>query len=113
MSSSTRMVKAYDTASALRSPRDQDADVFRHFSALLRSASDDLSRTRALAGTITLWRTVMAANLDPLNPLPAPLRAQIVSVANAVIRMAEQDQPNLTTIATIGDNFADGLSGRT
>jgi len=86
--------------------------VFRHFSALLRSATDDLSRTRALAGTKTLWRTVLAANLDPLNPLPAPLRAQIVSVANAVIRMAEQDNPNLTTIAEIGDNFANGLNGR-
>jgi flagellar biosynthesis regulator FlaF len=106
------MVRAYGNASALRSQRDQDAEVFRHFSALLRAASDDMDRVRALAGVNRLWRTVLAANHDPLNPLPAALRAQIVSVATSVLRMAEQETPDFAAIAAIGDHFAEGLSGR-
>jgi flagellar biosynthesis regulator FlaF len=111
MSSTAQIVRAYGNASALRSQRDQDADVFRHFSAMLRSASDDMSRVRALAGVNRLWRTVLAANHDPLNPLPTALRAQIVSVASSVLRMIENEVPNLAAIAEIGDHFADGLSG--
>ncbi|MDD2877265.1 MAG: flagellar biosynthesis regulator FlaF [Acidiphilium sp.] len=112
MSSTSKMLKAYGTASALRNQRDQDADVFRRVSASLRAASDDLGRTRAMADARRLWQTVLAANHDPLNPLPIPLRAQIISVANAVLRTADQDPTNLSFLADIADKFADGLSGQ-
>lgn len=111
MSSTSRMLKAYGNAAALRSQRDQDAEIFRRVSASLRTASDDMGRTRALADARRLWQTVLAANHDPLNPLPVPLRAQIISVANTVLRMVEHDRPNIGFIADIADDFASGLSG--
>lgn len=112
MSATSRVLNAYTNASGLRNQRDQDAEVFRTISASLRAASDDMSKTRALADAKRLWQTVLAANHDPLNPLPIPLRAQIISVANAVLRIADQDSPNFGVIADIADNFASGLSGR-
>lgn len=112
MSQSAKALQAYGTATKLRSQREQDAEVFRRVSATLRNASDDLARTRALATVQRLWQAVLAANLDPLNPLPAPLRAQIVSVANGVLHHATDPQVNFELIAQIGDNFAEGLSGR-
>lgn len=112
MSSSAKALQAYGSATRLRSQRDQDADVFRRISAALRGAADEMGRSRALADARRLWQTVLAANLDPLNPLPPALRAQIVAVANTVLRIAAQDQPEFETMAQIGDNFANGLSGR-
>lgn len=112
MSQSAKALQAYGTATKLRSQREQDAEVFRRVSSSLRNASDDISRTRALATVQRLWQTVVAANLDPLNPLPAPLRAQIVSVANGVLRHISEPEVNVELIAQIGDNFAEGLSGR-
>lgn len=112
MSQSAKALQAYGSATLLRSQRDQDAEVFRQVSATLRSASDELSRTRALATVRRLWQTVLAANLDPLNPLPPALRAQIVSVANGVLHHASEKEVNFELIAEIGDNFAEGLSGR-
>lgn len=112
MSATSRMLKAYGSASALRNQRDQDAEIFRRVSAALRSAPDDLARARALADARRLWQTVLAANHDPLNPLPLPLRAQIISVANTILRMADQENPSFSFIADIADDFASGLSGR-
>jgi flagellar biosynthesis regulator FlaF len=111
MSSTSRVLKAYGSASALRSQREQDAEIFRRVSAGLRAVSDDLSTVRAIADARRLWQTVLAANLDPLNPLPAPLRAQIVAVANTALRTADDAKPNLHFLAEIADNFAAGLAG--
>lgn len=113
MSHSAKALQAYDSANRLRSQRDQDAEVFRVISAELRSASDELSRTRALSTARRLWQTVLAANLDPLNPLPPALRAQIVSVASNVLQHAGDPGADLEFIADIGDNIASGLNGQT
>ncbi|WP_081432862.1 flagellar biosynthesis regulator FlaF [Acidiphilium cryptum] len=112
MSHSAKAFKAYESANQLRGQREQDAEVFRTVSSMLRAADDDLSRTRALATARRLWQTILATNLDPLNPLPAPLRAQIVSVANNILQQTNDQSPDLEVIAIIGDNFAEGLSGR-
>jgi flagellar biosynthesis regulator FlaF len=112
MSHSAKAYKAYESANQLRGQREQDAEVFRTISSMLRAAEDDLSRTRALATARRLWQTVLATNLDPLNPLPAPLRAQIVSVSNNVLQQINDNNTDFEVIATIGDNFANGLSGR-
>lgn len=113
MSQSSKALQAYDSANRLRSQREQDAEVFHFVSTSLRTASDDLSRTRALATAKRLWQTVLAANLDPLNPLPPALRAQIVSVASNVLQHTDGENTDLTFVAEIGDNFARGLSGQT
>lgn len=112
MSSTARVLKAYGSASALRSQREQDAEIFRRVSAGLRSVSDEMSKVRAIADARRLWQTVLAANHDPLNPLPAPLRAQIIAVANTALRTTDDAQPNLPFLAEIADNFAAGLSGQ-
>lgn len=112
MSTAAKALQAYDTATRLRSQREQDADVFRRVSTALRTAHDDLARARALADARRLWQTVLAANLDPLNPLPASLRAQIVAVASTVLRSASKERPDFETMAQIGENLANGLGGQ-
>ena len=109
----SRALKAYGSAATLRNQRDQDAEVVRKVSGALRRASDEISRSRALADTRMLWQTILAASHDPRNPLPIKLRAQIVSVAQSVLRAAVLEAPDIAFLIEINDNFANGLSGRT
>lgn len=112
MSYQAKALKAYESANSLRDQRQQDAEVFRSVSVLLRSADNELERVKALATARRVWQTVLATNLDPLNPLPESLRVQIVSVANTVLRQMNLETIDVDFIATICDNFANGLSGR-
>lgn len=112
MSNHFQVLKAYGSAATLRNQRDQDAEIIRRVSSALCRASDEISRTRALADVKMLWQTILAANHDPRNPLPIPLRAQIVSVAQSVLRAAIQETPDFDFLAEINDHFANGLNGR-
>ena len=112
MSIHSRVLKAYGSAATLRNQRDQDAEVIRRVSGALRRASDEISRTRALADVKMLWQTILAASHDPRNPLPTKLCAQMISVAQSVLRTTALEAPDIDFLIEINDNFANGLGGR-
>lgn len=101
-------------ASAYRrslSPKQMEAEVFNRAIRSIRraEAGSDLDRARAVADNRRLWDAVHGAVLDPQNALPAALRAQIASVAMAVIRECDSAKPDLAFIAETNEQFAGGL----
>jgi len=114
MLSMRQAANAYAASAAHRSLRDRDADVFRRANAALRQAgaASPIGRTRALADNGRLWLAIMDLVRDPENPLPAPLRAAIVSVSLTVQRELRQPQPNIDFLISVNENIAAGLSGQ-
>ena len=104
--------RAYQSASAHRSPREQEADVFQRANGALRAARDQgpVPRIRAIADNRRLWMTVLDLLRDPANALPVELRASIVSVGLAVQREMDTDAPDFDFLININDNIAAGLS---
>ncbi len=113
MQTPTQATRAYQAAASHRSLREQQADVFRHFNGALRAArgAGAIPRARAFADNRRLWVSVIGLVSDPDNPLPAPLRASIVSVALAVQREMDRDDPDFEFLVTANENMAAGLSG--
>jgi flagellar biosynthesis activator protein FlaF len=106
-------VRAYAASAAHRSPRDQEAEVFRRASAALRRGrgANPVVQVRALADNTRLWTTVIGLMQDPDNALPAPLRASIVSVGMAVQREMQRDAPDFDFLIEVNEDIAAGLSG--
>jgi flagellar protein FlaF len=106
-------VRAYQSAASHRSLREQQADVFRHFNGALRAARNNgtIARARALAGNRRLWGSVVDLMMDPDNPLPAQLRASIVSVGLAVQREMDRDDPDVDFLLSANESIAAGLAG--
>lgn len=105
--------RAYSAASAMRSLREQQADVFRRVNGGLRAARENggLTLARAIADNRLLWTTVMDLLRDPANPLPLETRAALLSVGLAVARNMERDPPDLQFLAAVNENIAAGLAG--
>lgn len=112
MKTMTHATRAYEAASTQRSQRAQEADVFHRATGALRTArnSTPIARIRALADNRRLWTTVGDLMRDPLSTLPAPLRAQIISVGLAVQREMDTEEPNFDYLITINEHIAAGLS---
>lgn len=105
--------RAYQARSADRNLREQEADVFRRATAALRLAESDdgLARIRAMADNRLLWSTLMIVLRDPQNPLPAPLRASIISVGLTVQRELDASEPDLPFVIGINEQITAGLMG--
>jgi len=114
MRTANQASKAYESASVHRSPREQEADVFRRATGALKAARDagPVPRVRALADNRRLWMAVSGLMRDPDSPLPDRLRASIVSVGLAVQREMDRDVPDFDFLITINEHFAAGLSGQ-
>jgi len=112
MTANARAARAYGAASSLRSQKLQDADIFRRITFKLRSASDKTSIIQAVSDNRCLWQAVVMLNRDSLNPLPAPLRAQIISVGEAVLRSCNSESPDLPFMISVNEAIAAGLSGQ-
>ena len=86
--------------------------MFRRAIGALKAARDAgaLPRVRAMADNRRLWMTVADLMRDPLNALPAELRASIVSVGLAVQREMDRDAPDFDFLIAINENIAAGLS---
>ena len=113
MQTMQRAARAYEAATSHRSIREQEADVFRRVSGVLRAASTAgrLPQVRALADNRRLWIAVADLVRDSRNGLPDPLRAGIISLAANVEYEMDQASPNLEFLANINDHLAAGLSG--
>jgi flagellar biosynthesis regulator FlaF len=113
MQPSTQAARAYEAASVHRSPREQEADIFRRAIGALKAARDagPVQRVRALADNRRLWMAVGDLMRDPANALPITLRASIISVGLAVEREMDREQPDFAFLIEVNENIAAGLSG--
>lgn len=113
MQPSTQAVRAYEAASVHRSPREQEADIFRRAIGALRAARDagPVQRVRALADNRRLWMAVGDLMRDPANALPIALRASIISVGMAIEREMDREQPDFAFLIEVNENIAAGLCG--
>lgn len=109
----SRAFRAYASANAQRSPREQEADLFRLVSRRLRTArdGDELDRVRALADNARLWMATSGSLQDPANRLPPETRAGIVSIGHAVGRAMASANPDFNFLISVNDTMASGLSG--
>lgn len=114
MQASFQAARAYERASVHRSPREQEADIFKRAIGALKAAdgAGPVQRVRALADNRRLWITVGDLMRDPANGLPMSLRASIISVGMAVEREMDRDQPDFAFLIEINEQFAAGLSGQ-
>lgn len=102
--------QAYAASTSRRSPRAQEADVFRYANAMLRRAESEAAQARALADNRRLWTTVIDLMKDPSNALPMELRASIVSVGLSVQREMERSRPDLEFLIAVNEDIAAGLA---
>ena len=114
MQTTRQAARAYEAASVYRSPREQEADVFRRTNGALKASRDagPLQRVRALADNRRLWLVVGDLMRDPGNALPVPLRASIVSLGMAVEREMDRESPDFDFLIEINEHMAAGLSGQ-
>ena len=115
MSDFRKARRAYEAASAHRSLREQEAEVFRRANASLRRVQQGcsmLTRVKAMADNDRLWQAVMGSVKDPANQLPEALRGSIVSVGLAVQREMRAASPDIAFLIDINENLAAGLSDR-
>jgi flagellar biosynthesis activator protein FlaF len=105
-------LNTYKSASRYRSQRDQEADVFRQVNATLIAAREasPVRRTRALADNRQLWTTVVGLMRDPTNQLPDSLKSSIISLAIAVEREMDRQEPDFAWLMSINELIAAGLS---
>jgi len=105
--------RAYRAASAHRSLREQEADVFRRVTGALRAAREgtEMEQVKALADNSRLWMMVGDLLRDPDNALPAALRASVVSVGKALQREMQQPAPDLAFLIAVNEDITAGLSG--
>lgn len=113
MQTATQAARAYKAASVHRSPREQEADVFRRATGALKASRDagPLQRVRALADNRRLWMVIADLMRDPENALPVPLRASIISLGMAVEREMDREEPDFAFLIEINDHMAAGLAG--
>jgi flagellar biosynthesis activator protein FlaF len=114
MQTMSQAARAYEAAATHRSEREQEADVFRRATGVLKAARDSgtIRRVQAIADNRRLWMTVTDLMRDPLNSLPEALRASIVSVGLAVQREMDQATPDFDFLIAINEDIAAGLSGQ-
>ena len=100
-----RAARAYANATATRSWRSQEADIFRQVNFRLAAARSGtaMDRARALADTARLWNAMTAYLQDPCNALAIGTRAGLLSIG----RTAE---PDLDFLIAVNENIAAGLT---
>ncbi len=107
-----RAARAYASATAGRSWRSQEADIFRQVNYRLNAAraGTPMDRVRALADTARLWNAMAAYLQDPLNGLPVGTRSGLLSIGHAVERCLADANPDFDFLLAVNENIAAGLA---
>ena len=107
-----RAARAYASATAARSWRSQEADIFRQVNYRLTAAraGTPMDRTRALADTARLWNAMTAYLQDPLNALPIGTRTGLLSIGHTVERCLADASPDFDFLIAVNENIAAGLA---
>ena len=105
--------RAYAASAATRSHREQEADLFRRISTVLRRGRDQGGsvKIKALADNQRLWSMVIDLLRDEDNALPPALRANMISVGLCLQREMQKPDPDFDFLVTVNDNVAAGLAG--
>ncbi len=92
-------------------PKQMEGEVFARASRALREAAPDnaIALARALADNRRLWDAVLTSVVDPTNRLAVPLRAQIASLARAVLRECDEEAPDTAFIIDMNEQIAGAL----
>lgn len=110
----TPITTAYRSRLAEENPVRAEAELFGRIAAQLEFAATlgalSPRRVRALADARRLWLHTATLCSDPENRLPRELRAQIISVAMAVLREIDSEAPDVTMLAETTRAIADGLA---
>lgn len=75
----------------------------------MRSSEFSLERAKVIADLRRLWSHIATLAADQDNKLPKEIRANIVSIALAMVRDLDEDKPDLDFQAEVLGNFAAGL----
>lgn len=112
MSTLMHASRVYRAASANRSVRAREADIFRRATGALRAARNaaPIEQIRALADNRRVWHMVRALVRDPENRLEPALRGTLVSITLAVQREMDSPSPDFDFLITVNENIAAGLS---
>jgi flagellar biosynthesis regulator FlaF len=112
MSSLLYASRYYRAASASRSVREQEADIFRLATGRLRASRDAnaVDQVRALADNRRVWSLVRALLRDPQNQLDDALKGALVSITLAVQREMDSPSPDLDFLISVNENITAGLS---
>jgi flagellar biosynthesis regulator FlaF len=112
MSNLMHAVRSYRAASASRTVREQEADVFRRATGALRASRDagPIDQVRALADNRRVWNMVGALVKDPKNRLDAALKGSLVSITIAVHREMDSASPDFDFLISVNENISAGLS---
>lgn len=92
-----------------QTPRQGEAAVFAEANRRLRAAQTDQDLVRALADNRRLWNAVLDLVSDPGNELAIAMRAQIASVAHAVLRECGAPAPDVAFLTETNTDFAEAL----
>jgi flagellar biosynthesis regulator FlaF len=111
MSNAAYAARAYRAAARHRNLRQQEAEVFRLVNARLREAKrkNVMACVKAVCDNRRLWGVVLDLTRDPANALPVELRASLVSVALAVRREMDKQDPDFDMLIAINESIAEGL----
>ena len=113
------MLKAYaQTSTRTETPREMEYRLFGQVTrALMHAATVDKSdlstRIDALDWNRRLWSTLAAACQDPDNAMPAPMRAQFISLSLFVNRhssMVMKGEEDFETLIDINRSIMQGLA---
>jgi flagellar biosynthesis regulator FlaF len=112
MSSLMYASRYYRAVSAVRSVREQEADIFRIATGRLRASRDGqaVDQVRALADNRRVWNLVRALVRDPQNRLEDGLKGALVSITLAVQREMDSDSPDFDFLIAVNENITAGLS---
>jgi flagellar biosynthesis regulator FlaF len=113
MQTALRASNAYRASIAHRTLKAQEAEVFRIASGGLRAArnASPTQQVRALADNRRLWTAVLDLVRDPGNGLPEGTKAGLASLAMAVEREMDRDDPDFEFLIEMNQQIADGLAG--
>jgi flagellar protein FlaF len=88
-------LNAYKQAAMMKTDyRSQEANLFKRVTFGLiqgKANPNGMDLVRAASDDKLLWMTIIKLLQDDLNRLPMPLRAQIISIGQAVIREIDQN----------------------
>lgn len=97
--------------------RSQEANLFKQVTYSLiqgKTKKDGLDLVRAATDNRLLWMTVIQLLQDDQNQLPAPLRAQLISIGQAVIKETDDNitgNLDVDFLIDINTQIIEGLLG--
>lgn len=105
-------LNAYSQAQSMRSTRSREADIFRRVAWGLKEAKksgERMHHVRAISDVRRLWGVVHDSVIHPENQYPDQLKASLASIALAVLREVQAENPDLDFLISVTASVGEGL----